>query len=201
MKMDLINKNLFLMIVLSLYSCSEFETKLSRYMEKEMPLCTDTTYWRTVDLQEVLGVEFDRLYIIGSDFEEDIAKVTKTDWKNGDFLSWDKDLLLLAKGNKVVFKDEIEKKRKTFYAFDHFYDCGDTIIDSSPEYLLSGCKLIDNSTFYYIRVDIIKGKSYYTLYNKERMEHGKSFFLSWRWLSDRDPERTPWGHGSPPQKR
>ena len=189
------------MIVLSLYSCSEFETKLSRYMEKEMPLCTDTTYWRTVDLQEVLGVEFDRLYIIGSDFEEDIAKVTKTDWKNGDFLSWDKDLLLLAKGNKVVFKDEIEKKRKTFYAFDHFYDCGDTIIDSSPEYLLSGCKLIDNSTFYYIRVDIIKGKSYYTLYNKERMEHGKSFFQSWRWLSDRDPERTPWGHGLPPQKR
>ena len=114
MKMDLINKNLFLMIVLSLYSCSEFETKLSRYMEKEMPLCTDTTYWRTVDLQEVLGVEFDRLYIIGSDFEEDIAKVTKTDWKNGDFLSWDKDLLLLAKGNKVVFKDEIEKKTKDF---------------------------------------------------------------------------------------
>ena len=135
-------------------------------MEKDMPSCTDTTYWRLVDLQDVIGVKYDKLYLIGSEFEEDIAKGTGTDWKDGDFISWDKDLLLLVKGNEIVYKDVIEKADKRF-------------------------SLIEKSTLYYIRTDVIKGKRYYTLYNKERMEHGKTYFQPWKWL--KDPKRTPWG--------
>ncbi|WP_028903832.1 MULTISPECIES: hypothetical protein [unclassified Prevotella] len=41
-----------------------------------MPTCTDTTYWRIVDLQDVVGVKYDKLFLIGSDFEEDIARET-----------------------------------------------------------------------------------------------------------------------------
>ena len=201
MKMGLINKFIVAFIILSLYSCSEFETKLSRYMERDLPSCTDTTYWRVVDLQDVLGVKYDRLYIIGSNFEDDIAKGTRTNWKDGDFLSWDKDLLLLAKENKVVFKDEIEKADGSFYSFDKYSDSKDTIIYPLSERPTSGCKLFDTSTIYYIRVDIIRGKSYYTLYNKNRMEHGKSFFEPCKWLYNRNSPRTPWGHGMPPQNK
>lgn len=201
MKMGLINKYIVSFIVLSLYSCSDFETKLSRYMEKDLPSCTDTTYWRVVDLQDVLGVKYDRLYIIGSNFENDIAKGTRTNWKDGDFLSWDKDLLLLAKEDKVVFKDEIEKADGSFYSFDKYSDSKDTIIYPLSERPTTGCKLFDTSTIYYVRVDIIRGKSYYTLYNKDRMEHGKSFFEPCKWLYKRNSPRTPWGHGLPPQNK
>lgn len=193
MRMDLTNKYIVLLFIFLLYSCSEFETKLSRYMEKDMPACADTTYWRLVDLQEVLGVKYDRLYIIGSDFEEDIAQGTKTDWQDGDYLSWDKDLLLLAKGSKVVFKDEIEKADGSFYSFDKEHDPKDTVVYPLSEHPTSGCKLFDTSTMYYIRVDIIRGKSYYTLYNKDRMENNKAFFEPCKWLG-RDLKRTPWGH-------
>lgn len=196
--MNFVNKYSVLLMVSLLYSCSEFETKLSHYMEKDIPSCTDTTFWRVVDLQEVLGVKYDRLYIIGEDFEEDIAKGTKTDWKDGDFLNWDKDLLLLAKGNKVVFKDEIEKADGSFYSFDKEYK--DTIIYPLSEHPTSSCKLYDTSTIYYVRVDVWRGKVYYTLYNKYRMEHGKSFFAPCEWLCDRDPKKTPWGNGVPPNK-
>ena len=59
--MDLKNNYVVLLMILLLYSCSQFERKLSRYMEKNMPTCTDTTYWRMVDLQDVIGVKYDKL--------------------------------------------------------------------------------------------------------------------------------------------
>ena len=182
---------LAVVIIILLSSCSNFESKLSQYMEKDMPSCTDTTYWRLVDLQDVIGVKYDKLYLIGSEFEEDIAKGTGTDWKDGDFISWDKDLLLLVKGNEIVYKDVIEKADKRFYAFDKFCLSEDSIVDPLCEYHKTGWPLIEKSTLYYIRTDVIKGKRYYTLYNKERMEHGKTYFQPWKWL--KDPKRTPWG--------
>ena len=148
MKTDLINNYVVLSIILLLYSCSQFEKKLSQYMEKDMPSCTDTTFWRIVDLQDVIGVKYDKLFLIGSEFEDDIAKVTETDWKDGDFISWDKDLLLLVKGNKVVFKDEIEKTDKSFYAFDKFCLSEDSIVDPLCEYHKTGWPLIEKSTLY-----------------------------------------------------
>ena len=48
---------LAVVIIILLSSCSNFESKLSQYMEKDMPSCTDTTYWRLVDLQDVIGVK------------------------------------------------------------------------------------------------------------------------------------------------
>lgn len=194
MKKDLKNRYMVLLIILPLlYSCSKFENKLSQYMEKDMPACTDTTYWRLVDLQDVVGVKYDKLFLIGSEFEEDIARGTGADWKDGDFLSWDKDLLLLVKDNKIVYKDAIEKSDKSFYAFDKFCVSEDSIVDPLCEYHKKGWPLIENSTLYYVRTDIIRGKRYYTLYNKYRMEHGKTFFQPWGWL--RDHKSTPWGHG------
>lgn len=184
-------------IIILLSSCSNFESKLSQYMEKDMPSCTDTTYWRLVDLQDVIGVKYDKLYLIGSEFEEDIAKGTGTDWKGGDFISWDKNLLLLVKGNEIVFKDVIEKTDKKFYAFDKFCLSEDSIVDPLCEYHKTGWPLIEKSTLYYIRTDVIKGKRYYTLYNKERMEHGKTYFQPWKWL--KDPKRTPWGQRLSPR--
>lgn len=198
--MNFVNKYSVLLMVSLLYSCSEFETKLSHYMEEDMPSCTDTTYWRLVDLQEVLGVQYDRLYLIGEEYEEDIAKGTKTDWKDGDFLSWDKDLLLLAKGNKVVYKEEIGKGEGKFWCFDKFADCSDTIVYPFSERPMYSCKLYDTSTMYYVRVDVIRGKGHYMLYSKSRMEQGKSFFRPTKWLCDRDPKKTPWGNGVPPNK-
>ena len=188
---------LAVVIIILLSSCSNFESKLSQYMEKDMPSCTDTTYWRLVDLQDVIGVKYDKLYLIGSEFEEDIAKGTGTDWKGGDFISWDKNLLLLVKGNEIVFKDVIEKTDKKFYAFDKFCLSEDSIVDPLCEYHKTGWPLIEKSTLYYIRTDVIKGKRYYTLYNKERMEHGKTYFQPWKWL--KDPKRTPWGQRLSPR--
>ena len=197
MKMDLRNNYMSVVIIILLSSCSNFESKLSQYMEKDMPSCTDTTYWRLVDLQDVIGVKYDKLYLIGSEFEEDIAKGTGTEWKDGDFISWDKDLLLLVKGNEIVFKDVIEKTDKKFYAFDKFCLSEDSIVDPLCEYHKTGWPLIEKSTLYYIRTDVIKGKRYYTLYNKERMEHGKTYFQPWKWL--KDPKRTPWGQRLSPR--
>ena len=187
MKMDFRNNHIVIIVMIVmilLSSCSNFGRKLSLYMEKDMPSCADTTYWRIVDLQDVLGIKYDKLFLIGSDFEKEIAEGTGTDWKDGDFLSWDKDLLLLVKDNKIVYKDVIEKADKSFYAFDKFCLSEDSIVDPLCEYHKTGWPLIENSTMYYIRIDIIKGNKYYTLYNKDRMEHGKTFFQPWRWLKD-----------------
>ena len=193
MKMVFRNSYIVILTIIFLSSCSNFGKKLSVYMENDMPSCADTTYWRIVDLQDVIGVKYDKLFIIGSDYEKDIAKGTGTDWNEGDFLSWDKNLLLLVKGNKIVYKDVIEKSDKSFYAFDMFCFSEDSIVDPLCEYHKTGWPLIEKSTLYYIRTDIIKGQRYYTLYNKDRMEHGKTFFQPWRWLIDH--KSTPWGNG------
>lgn len=66
------------MTILLVLSCSSngFEDKLCDYMEHDQPDCRDTTYWQTIDLQKVLNVEYDRLYIVAPNFEEDIRQVT-----------------------------------------------------------------------------------------------------------------------------
>lgn len=200
MKTASINNILELLVIISLYGCSSFENKLSSYMEDISPITNDTTYWREVDLQDVIGIKYDKLFIIASDFQEDIAKGTGSDWSDGDYIDWDKKLLLLVKDGKVVYKDEIENCDRSFYMFDQNSSyCSNPNSDSLLTYHTNGWPLIDKSTVYYIRVDVIRRKRYYTLYNKERMENGNIWFIDAFWLRDRDATATPPGIICPSQ--
>lgn len=174
----MINKILAFISSITLMYCSDFDTKLSNYMEKEMPLCADTTYWRVVDLQDVVGVKYDRLCIVYG-FEEDIAKETESDWHGGGFCDDNKDLVLLIKDNKVVYKSTISKYDNGISAFD------------LPPHNYSSCKMQDTTTIYYIRIDRVSGQTYYTLYNKDRVDKGNAFFEQRIWL--KNYKATPWG--------
>lgn len=164
--MDSINKHIgFVMIILYLTllcSCTSFEDKLCDYMEHDQPDCPDTTYWQTIDLQKVLNIEYDRLYIVGG-FEKDIRQATDSNWDEGDFLNWDENLLLLVKGYEIVYQNEISNSDAETYYIDQPEDNYGTVI------------LVDSTSVYNVRVDICHGVPHYYLYNKKRMDNGKVY--------------------------
>ena len=169
--MGLTNKLLIMVSVCILASCEDTGSKFSDYMESSInSSCSDTTFWKTVDFQDVLGIDYDSLFIIGSAFGEDICNMTHSDWNGGDYLSDEKNLFLLIKDCKVVYKDEIDKSMEDYYAFDEPYN-------STTPYILK-----DTSTIYCVRVDISNNKKHYFFYNKERMDKGKEYNHHWVWF-------------------
>lgn len=169
--MRLTNRVLIVVCACVLASCNNTGTRISDYMESTIESsCRDTTFWKIVDLQDVLGIDYDSLFIFGSAFGNDICNVTHSDWNGGDYLSDKKDLFLLIKGNKVVYKDEIDKSMEDFYAFDQPFR-------STAPYILK-----DTSTIYYVRVDISNNEKHYFFYNKERKDKGEEYNHHWIWF-------------------
>lgn len=176
--MDSINKNSFILYITTLFifvGCtSTFEQKLSLYMKKDMPACNDTTYWKMIDLQDVVGVEYDTLYLLNDIYEKDIPSTINAEWNGGNIISDEYNTIVLTKDNHVVFKDVINNSDKgnIFIDFDIL-----PRVHTCDKFLLK-----DTSTLYYVRVDKTNGELYYTLYNKERKDKGKEFCNKLWWF-------------------
>lgn len=170
-------KNMILLIFLDciasglLFGCSRFESKLLSYIGAEKHSCKDTTYWQVVDLKEVLNIDYDRLYII-SEFAdaESIAKITSSNWNATCKADDDRDLLILVKGQDVVYHELISKWEDESFAFDKQFDY---------QTLYS---VLDSTSLYYVRIDITKGNAHYFLYNKERMDEAQEYRQFWSWF-------------------
>ena len=176
--MDSINKHIgfpMTMLLVLLCSCNGFENKLCEYMKRDQPNCPDTTYWQTIDLQKVLNIEYDRLYLLAPNFEEDIRQITHSNWNDGDFVSWDENLLLLIKGNNVVYKEAVDNCYKVveFDQPDEVFIFDSTTI--SNDCLNPGILLLDTTSIYNVKICISNSEIHYYLYNKERLDKGEMF--------------------------
>lgn len=149
-------------------SCCRFPSQLHKYMKSSSHPSRDTTYWQTIDMGEVLNVEYDTLYLISECSESQIKAFTHSDYDNGSSRNSHRLLLVCVKNGHVVYSDAFDLFGKNRVAFDTggIFECY-RIKHSTPVYT--------------VKVDIIDGNAHYYLYNKELLDNGKIKEEIWNW--------------------
>ncbi len=112
-------------------ACNKTSDKIAKYIRYNCKFnktavffnYIDSTYYTApadyIDLKKVLKVDYDTLYLISVGFESDISKIIGFPYHGGDFTieSEDKNLLLLVKQNKVVYKGTLEHFDKIMFMY------------------------------------------------------------------------------------
>lgn len=154
-------------------ACNGTSDKIARYINRNCDFkktdvffnIIDSTLYTApadyIDLKKTLKVDYDTLYLISIGFESDISEIIGFPYHGGDFTveAEDKDLLLLVKQNKVVYKGTI---KHLFEKASFAYPMG-----SKYHFSSSACLLKHSSSIYKVHREK-DGWSYsYYLYNKD----------------------------------
>ncbi|MBP1645520.1 MAG: hypothetical protein H6Q16_1095 [Bacteroidetes bacterium] len=156
-------------------ACNRTSDKITRYINRNCDFKKTDVFFHSfdstsytapadyIDLKKALKVDYDTLYLISAAFEEDISEIIGFPYHGGDFTveAEDRNLLLLVKQNKVVYKGTIKfhDEKATFV-----YPMGNEK-DYFPN---SACILKHSSSIYKVHREK-DGWSYrYYLYNIEK---------------------------------
>lgn len=154
--------------MLSFSGCCRFPSQLNKYMKSSRQNHQDTTYWQTIDMSEVLNVEYDTLYLVSECYESEIKAFTHSDYDNGSSVNSHRLLLVCVKNGHVVYSDAFDLFGKNRVAFETggVFEC---------------YRIKHSSPVYKVKVDIIDGNGHYYLYNKKLLDKGEIKEGIWNW--------------------
>lgn len=154
--------------MLSFSGCCRFPSQLNKYMKSSRQNHQDTTYWQTIDMSEVLNVEYDTLYLVSECYESEIKAFTHSDYDKGSSSNSHRLLLVCVKNGHVVYSDAFDLFGKNRVAFETggVFEC---------------YRIKHSSPVYKVKVDIIDGNGHYYLYNKELLDKGEIKEGIWNW--------------------